>query len=271
MLAAKPADPLADQHMAADYLKSYGQPTKPRHQDPSMFELMQWREAEKDHLFKNNKESLRSMDEYRRYRALIDKSNDGFTTESQDNFRKFAFKKLEDVNPHIPFESTVRASHDKAIPRPAQHVPVVSANPDYRSEYVDEMTNKLNQDTYDRVKRTLEFNDIERREKSASRERRPYSGQFKRSDLLDWPEGAELQRIRQEEEEERQAEQEALREQLAAIKAAQQEEVTPSHRERQTPRLLQSAEPPAQLQSRQEARARPGRRRGPHPAPRRAH
>ncbi len=231
--AQRPADPQADQRMALDYLQAYGQASKPRYQDPSMFELMQWREAEKDPLFKNSKDSLRHMDEYRRYKALIDKSNDGFTTESKDNYRRFVFKKLEEVNPHIPFENAVRASHDKSMPKVPQHAPVVSANPDYRSEYADEMTQKLNQDTYDRVIRTLELNDLERREKSASRERKAYSGQFKRSDLLDWPEGAELQRIKQEEEEQKQAEQEALREQLAALKANQQEEVASTDRERE--------------------------------------
>ena len=218
------SDPIAERHMYDNYIKSYGKGSKPRYEDPSMFEMMQWREAEKDHQFKSSKDALREMDDYKRYKALIDKSGDGFTTEAMDNYKNFVYKKVGDDHQKIPFESTFRSSHDKSMPKQSVHIPTVSANPNYRSEYVDEMTNKLNQDTYDRISRTLQLNEIERREKSRSRDRRPYSGNYKRNDLLDWPEGEELKRIKEEEQAQKEAEEALLNQQRALLLAKQQEE-----------------------------------------------
>ena len=216
-----------DDQMYVDYVNTFGRKTKPRYLDPSMFELMQWRDADAHPTFKSSKDALRDMDDYRRYKALVDRSSDGFTTEAKDNYRKFAYKKLEDAKVHIPFENTVNASHDKSIqnvrPKSGQQRRV---NPEQASEYIDQISSKYDENYYRHVMETVQQNEAERqhlRSKSASRDRRPYSGNFKRSEMLDWPDGDEMRKIRQQEKEDLEAREVAMQEEIERKQAEEEE------------------------------------------------
>lgn len=215
----------ADEDMYVDYVNTFGKQTKPRYMDPSMFELMQWREAEGQATFKSSKDALRDMDDYRRFKALVDRSGDGFTTESKDNYRKFAYKKLDDAKVHIPFENTLSASHDKTVqnsrPKSGQQR---RFNPQQASEYIDQISSKYDENYYRQVMETLQQNEAERkhaRSRSASRERGAYPSNYKRSDMLDWPDGDEMRKIRQQEKEDLEAREIAIKEE---IKRKQEEE-----------------------------------------------
>lgn len=218
----------AQEHLYMDLVTPYGKQNKPRYMDPSMFELMQWHEAEHDHTFKASKDALRGMDEYRRYKALVDKANDGYTTESKDNYRKFAYKRLDDPTLHIPFEDSVMPSHDKAVevagrPKSGQQRRV---NPQEMTEYYDQIASKYDPNTFAQVMRTIEQNDAERHHsKSRSRERVPYTGNFKRSEMLDWPDADEMRLIRQREKEEKEQQEITFQEEMIRRKQEEEEQI----------------------------------------------
>lgn len=220
-------DPEAEHHLNLDYVYSFGKQTKPRYMDPSMFELMQWRDAENDHTFKSTKDALRDMDDYRRQKALIDRTNDGFTTESKDNFKKFVYKKLDDEHFHIPFEGTALPSHDKTVQtaRPMSGQRRV-LDPQQASEYYDQLSSKFNGTDYWNVMGAIMENEAQRkhlRPKSASREKQGKSGNYKRSELLDWPDGDELRRMREREKEELIAREMAIQEEQRKKKEEEEE------------------------------------------------
>ena len=217
------------EHNFMDLVTPYGKQSKPRYMDPSMFELMQWQEAENDHVFKASKDALRDMDDYRRYKALIDRASDGYTTEAKDNYRKFVYKRLDDPNLHIPFEGTIQPSHDKAIEiagktktRNQRNV-----NPEEATEYIDQISSKFDPHAFGQVMRTIEDNDAHRHHtsKSRSREKRPYTGNYKRSEFLDWPDGDEMRKIRQQEKEEKEARDLAIQEEMIRRKQEEEERI----------------------------------------------
>lgn len=219
-------DKQAQELLYLDYVTPYGKQSKPRYMDPSMFELMQWQEAEQDHAFKASKDALRDMDDYRRYRALVDRSNDGYTTEAKDNYRKFVYKKLDDPTLHIPFENAVQPSHDKAIevagrPKSGHQRRL---NPAEASEYYDQISSKFDPHAFNQVMNAIQLNDAERQHsKSRSRERRPYTGNYKRSEMLDWPDAEEMKKMRQKEKEELEQRELAIQEEMIRRKEEEEE------------------------------------------------
>jgi len=225
------AERAAADHMFVDYVTPYGAKTKPRYMDPSMFELMQWEEAEKDYEFKYTPNTLRDMDDYRRYRSLIDKTHNGYTSEAKDNYRQFVYKKVEDGHVHIPFEDSIRPSHDKSLKNQPQKQP---RRPTQVTEYGDEISRKGRHQGYDDVMREIDYNQHEREGKSNSRERRPYTGNYIRSDMLDWPDDEQMKKIRMEEharkaEEEEQKRYEEEQRRLAEIEAERLRNLNPDY------------------------------------------
>lgn len=198
------AEKAADEHLYIDYLVPYGKQTKPRHMDPSMFQLMQWNDSEQSPEFKASKQALRDMDDYRRYRALIDRAHDGYTTETKDNYKKFVYKKLdEEMLPvKIPFEDTIRPSHDKRVTGQQR----TKSNPRTNAwtEYSDNISLKRPEYAFHDVVQTLSENQQERHltdhpgRRSTSRDG---AKKYPRSGLLDWPDDEHIRQMRIEEKE----------------------------------------------------------------------
>jgi hypothetical protein len=192
-LTADQGEKGADEHLYIDYVVPYGKQSKPRHMDPSMFQLMQWDEAESAPEFKASKQALRDMDDYRRYRALIDRAHDGYTTEAKDNYKKFVYKKLDqDLQPmKIPFEDTIRPSHDKRVVG-------------QQRAKSNQISTKLPEFAYHDVVHTLTGNKVERdladhpARRSTSRDG---AKKYQRSGMLDWPDDEHIRRMRIEEKE----------------------------------------------------------------------
>lgn len=194
----------AEEHLYVDYMVPYGKQTKPRHMDPSMFQLMQWNEAEQAPEFKASKQALRDMDDYRRYRALIDRAHDGYTTESKDNYKKFVYKKLdEEMLPvKIPFEDTIRPSHDKRVTGQQRTKSNPRTNP--WTEYSDQISVKRPEYAYHDVIQTLVGNEEQRAVEDHPGRRslsRDGAKKYQRSGLLDWPDDEHIRRMRIEEKE----------------------------------------------------------------------
>lgn len=218
--------------MVVDYVLPYGKKTKPRFEDPSMFELMQWNEAENAPEFKSSKDALRDMDDFRRYKALLDRANDGHTSEAKDNYRKFVYRRIDDPNPHIPFESSIRPSHDKSLHQ-SEHAGHQGQGYQQRlkdgklSEYEDEISRKEGTENYRKMMKTLLANENERN-RSRSHDvtaRAKSSENYKRSELLDWPDEDEMREIREQERIEREQAELEHQEMLQRLKEEEEAEL----------------------------------------------
>ena len=205
----------ANEHMYADYIKTYGKKSVPRHELPSMFEYLQFNPQEAEVAdFKATKEALRTMDDYRRYKALIDRAHDGYTTESRDNYKKFQYQRIDEPVAKIAFQDHDRPSHDKSLGRPksAPRADRTNFHEDGSTEYQDKISLKFDEHRYRDVKNMIDQNDQERHAangRSQSRDRKGYQGNYKRSDLLDFPDTEDLRKKRQEEKEQIEAAEQA--------------------------------------------------------------
>ena len=75
-----------------DDQKIYGQKNKPRNEEPSMYQLLTWKDVEGDnwnYTVKNKNIIESSLTNQLKYR--INKSSSNWTTENMDQFRKFTY------------------------------------------------------------------------------------------------------------------------------------------------------------------------------------
>lgn len=72
--------------------KTFGQPSKPRDLEPSMYDLLSWDINPNDIRYsKKSKNIAKYFGDYNRYKNMLDRANGKLISESHDAYRPFYF------------------------------------------------------------------------------------------------------------------------------------------------------------------------------------
>lgn len=131
------------------------------------------------------------MGDYGRYKNLVDRTQDNWTSEQMDNFRHYKYVK-KNLESHNQFKNIPLASHDKTVGNETdvqENDQKVQQKPSTVTEYDDEYRVK-NIEHYNQLILELKKNElINNADKQSKARERGKTASLLRSGLLDWPEG----------------------------------------------------------------------------------